>query len=126
MSSLWSTPKPLWWALSLLWAAGIFWMSHSPDMRGTTGLLERVPFLQELAFLDKIAHVGGFAVLAALLTVATERPLVAFSLAAFYGVTDEVHQIWTEGRTASVYDWFADLVGAGIASALVGLLLPRP
>jgi VanZ family protein len=101
-------------------------MSHSPDMRGTMQLYERFPFLHDLPLLDKVAHVGSYAVLGALLSLATERPLVAFLIAAAYGVSDEVHQIWIDGRTASIYDWFADLIGAGIACALAGLFLPRP
>lgn len=89
-------------------------------------LFERFAFLRDLPLLDKVAHVGSYAVLGALLSLATERPLVAFLIAAAYGVSDEVHQIWIDGRTASVYDWFADLIGAGIACALMGLFLPRP
>lgn len=36
-------------------------------------------------------------------------PIIASAL---YGVSDEVHQIFVPGRTASIDDWIADVVGA--------------
>jgi len=36
----------------------------------------------------------------------------------FYAMTDELHQIWVNGRTASAYDFMADAVGVFAACAL--------
>ena len=44
-------------------------------------------------------------------------------IAACYGISDEVHQIFVLGRDASVYDWFADCTGAVLAVLLrLGML----
>ncbi len=53
--------------------------------------------------------------------------LVAVSLAAFYGVTDEVHQMFVPGRTASIDDLIADTIGACIGAGLCwawGIITP--
>ncbi|MGE3801948.1 MAG: VanZ family protein [Candidatus Kapaibacterium sp.] len=41
--------------------------------------------------------------------------LFAFLFVALYGATDEVHQMFVPGRTADVFDWIADCVGAGLS-----------
>ena len=38
-----------------------------------------------------------------------------------YAATDEVHQIWIEGRAAQVVDWMKDMLGAGIG-VLIGIV----
>lgn len=74
---------------------------------------------------DKVAHVGIFALLSATLyrsSLASGVPypgLVAFVVAALYGVADEWHQAYVPGRTQDVLDVLADSVGALIG---VGLL----
>lgn len=39
-------------------------------------------------------------------------------VAACYGASDEIHQMFVPGRDASVYDWIADCIGALAASLL--------
>lgn len=71
---------------------------------------------------QKIAHIAAYGLLATLLALALSvRPskrdlIVAFSIAALYGVSDEVHQIFSL-RGASAVDVAIDAVGALAAVA---------
>ena len=38
--------------------------------------------------------------------------LTATALTSAYGIIDEIHQSFVQGRTASVFDWIADTAGA--------------
>jgi len=104
--------------LSLLaaavWAALIFFSSSVPG--------DRLPSLGALNA-DKLAHLGVYAVLAALIDRAL-RAQVRFPflsrrhlmftvlLTGLYGVTDEFHQAFVPGRNAAIFDLFADILGA--------------
>jgi VanZ family protein len=44
------------------------------------------------------------------------------ALATLYGITDEIHQMFTPGRSPDVRDVLADLLGAAAAVGLVFLL----
>jgi VanZ family protein len=78
---------------------------------------------------DKPIHFVEYAVLAALVTFALRRTreswtarrvaLVAALFAAVYGATDEIHQLYVPHRSASVYDWVADALGAAAMAALL-------
>ena len=99
------------WAGVALYAAGIFAFSSIP-----AGPVFRVP----LPAADKVFHFLLFFFFAALLYRALPGPkpprwrgaLAAALIAALYGVTDEIHQAFVPGRTASVWDWLADAAGA--------------
>lgn len=70
------------------------------------------------------AHFVGYGILAILLAHALALPrhgkVVAWVLAVLYGITDEFHQSFTPGRSASAVDLLVDLL-----SALCGLYLVR-
>jgi VanZ family protein len=78
---------------------------------------------------DKPIHFVEYAVLAALVTFAFRRTRESWSvrrvavasalLAAAYGATDELHQLYVPHRSASVYDWVADALGAAAMAALL-------
>jgi len=102
---------------SLVWAALLFWQSSSSD---AGSLLSFLP-----AGSDKVAHFGAYAVLGALLTVATTKPALGWALAVAYGVTDEIHQALVPGRFASVGDLVADALGAMAGAGLVVYLVRR-
>lgn len=78
---------------------------------------------------DKPIHFVEYAVLAALVTFALRRTreswtarrvaAVAALFAAVYGATDEIHQLYVPHRSASVYDWVADALGALAMAALL-------
>jgi VanZ family protein len=117
-------PGWLWWLAAFAWAGGIFTLStHKGDD------LPKV----EIPHLDKIVHFSLFAIQAALLYIALRRTtrmrptlasLTAFAAAALYGGTDEIHQLFTPGRSPDIQDWAADSLGAGLVF-VHGLRRPR-
>ncbi|MFM2141143.1 MAG: hypothetical protein RLZZ25_1408 [Gemmatimonadota bacterium] len=104
-------PSRFWPAL--LWAAlilvGTSWpnISVGPDIGG----------------LDKVVHFsmyGGFAYLllrASRYRASWGRVAIVLGCVAVFGFLDELHQAYIPGRSASVADWIADLLG-GATGAL--------
>jgi hypothetical protein len=112
-------------ALALAWAGLVFWLSSRPDP---------LPFSVSLfPGMDKLLHGGAYAVLGALLMLATagarysvrRAVVIAAALASLYGVTDELHQSFVPGRDTSAGDWIADTVGALGGAALAAASLRR-
>ena len=108
---------PLWvglaWALTLGWMALIFWLSSLPDLPGPEGQLWD-------AALKKLGHLLEYAVLSGLLWWALKvsfqlRPsrlyIWAFLLSLLYAASDEVHQAFVPGRTATFFDLGLDALG---------------
>jgi uncharacterized protein YfiM (DUF2279 family) len=68
--------------------------------------------------LDKVAHFGAYAVLAALILRATRTPhewrtaLVVLVVVSLFGAVDEWHQSFIPRRSMSFADWIADTLGA--------------
>jgi len=81
---------------------------------------------------DKLIHFAEYGVLAALWTFALRggpRPIAprraalwSWAIAAVYGATDELHQLFVPHRSCSVYDWIADTLGAALAASLLVLV----
>lgn len=105
------------WLATATWAGLIFWQSGTADVGGLLGSLPPGS--------DKVGHFAAFALLAAMLTLATERPLLAAALATLYGATDEVHQAFVPGRWSDPLDLLADALGAAVGAWLVGRALGR-
>lgn len=73
--------------------------------------------------MDKLAHILAYATLA--VSVALLFPhkqyrdffwktiFIVFFITILYGALDEFHQSFVPGRDMSVWDWLADMVGAG-------------
>jgi VanZ family protein len=81
--------------------------------------------------LHRLSHVGAYGVLALLLLLATGTSpaglLLAVTIAALYGLADEMHQSFTPNRSPSLKDWTVDLVSAAVtavAARPVGARLP--
>ena len=91
------------WLPVVIWAALIFMISSVPSLDSGLGVWDTV--------LRKIAHVGEFAVLGALLYRAVRREPAAIVLGSLYAVTDEVHQSFVTGRHGSPVDWVIDTAG---------------
>ena len=91
------------WLPVVIWAALIFTISSVPSLDSGLGLWDTV--------LRKIAHVGEYAVLGALLYRAVRREPDAIVLGSLYAVTDEVHQSFVTGRHGSPVDWLIDTAG---------------
>lgn len=96
------------WVLALAWAGFLFVQSSSSE---AGSFLARLPEGS-----DKVVHAIAYAVLAALLTYASGRPVLSVLAAVAYGVSDEVHQAFVPGRSSDVFDLLADAVGAGIGA----------
>ena len=87
---------------------------------------------------DYVAHATSYAILGALLlralaggslrSMQTHLILSAVVIGTAYGLSDELHQWFVPGRTASVSDLVADGVGSLVgasAAALIGALMRR-
>ena len=106
------------WLPSILYMAFIFMMSSRPAP-------EEVKWLPIIAKL-KLVHIIEYGILYLLFywplrkTTTfdkTEAFMMAFMLTITYGLTDELHQVFVIGRTASLADALANGVGALIVQA---------
>ena len=100
----------------ILLMAVIFALSAQPDLNSGLGVWDLI--------LRKCAHLAEYAILGALLTRATRAPALAVLVAGLYAVTDEVHQMFVEGRVGAPLDVAIDTVGA-LVGVLVWLRLER-
>ncbi len=112
---------------ALGWALLIFVLSSIPG--------NDLPDVQIVNF-DKLEHVGvygclGILVYLAFLTQQRFPGLVRFAILAtivacsLYGASDELHQIFTPGRTCDILDWTADTTGGVLGAAFAGFLAWR-
>lgn len=99
--------------LTAAYCAAIYWMSSKPDP----------PFpMETFPGADKGAHAVLYAGLAAVVSLGLRRsgnpvtPAAQFAVpllfATFYGLTDEVHQVFVPNRSFDVLDLLADSTGA--------------
>jgi len=96
------------WALLIL--VGTSWpdVSVGPDVGG----------------LDKVVHFSMYAGFAYLLLRASRyraswgRVVIVLAGIAVFGLLDEVHQAYIPGRSASIADWFADILGGACGAML--------
>lgn len=107
------------WIPPLLYAILIFWLSSS----------ER-PFNIELevANIDKLIHfleysIFGFLLIRAIrgsdVDISSNRAvLIAFTIGALYGFTDELHQSIVPGRFATVSDFIFDSIGTFVGAVV--------
>lgn len=113
------------WAPPLIWATIIYKLSD-----GRVPVASSV-YWQDFAF-KKSAHIFFYGVLAILLYRGMigeginkkMAAIWALVLAIFYGVTDEYHQSFTQGREARIRDIGFDGIGATLGSTLVYNILP--
>lgn len=99
----------------LLYSGLIFILSSHP--------LDRLSRITILGW-DKVIHMIEFGIYAILSRIALDafdkkyitidKLLLAFIITALYGFSDEFHQSFVMGRTSSIYDWYADIIGATI------------
>ena len=89
-------------------------------MTGLPGLFPHV---------DKVAHLGLYALLTGLLAWGIVRGFpgrnlgwvlgLSVGLSALYGVSDEFHQAFVAARQSDVLDWVADAAGSLLAAVLL-------
>ncbi|MBI3956482.1 MAG: VanZ family protein [Candidatus Kerfeldbacteria bacterium] len=98
------------WLLVVFWAGLIFFLSSIPSLESGFSLTWDV-------IARKAAHALEYAVLAALLVRAFRRVtvasiLVSGILAIVYAMSDEIHQLFVDGRSGTALDVFLDAIGA--------------
>lgn len=101
------------WSLSLLYMVAIFALSALPDLS--------LPYTFEGGdfFLHMVEYsILGFLLSWALVNSGVVRKLVlyGFLVGLLYGMTDELHQYFVPGRTASLLDLTADGLGSLLGS----------
>ncbi|MFZ1280594.1 MAG: VanZ family protein [Ignavibacteriaceae bacterium] len=85
---------------------------------------------------DKVNHFGGYGLLSVLLylnlyfqnkfEVLNKYPaFFTVAIASFYGLLDEIHQMFVPGRSAEFLDWLADFSGSLLAVLITGYLIKK-
>src|SRR3989344_5498396 len=98
------------WLPVFLWGVVIFTLSSIRQITVAEF------FLWDFAA-KKVAHLGEYAVLYALILRATETKWVlSFFLTMIYAMSDEIHQSFVPGRTAAIYDLSLDFSGSAISA----------
>lgn len=126
----------IFWALSVICMGVIFYFSSrtaDESSLQSTFLLDILQKIFGKSFLDghiirKLAHFCEFAGLSLLLNSALiftkgkrQMPL-AIAITSAYAITDEVHQIFVDGRACQFRDWLIDTSGA-ITGAVAFLIM---
>ena len=102
----------------------IFALSAQPDLDSGLGTIDLIG--------RKIIHFCEYALLCWLWwrvfepdLGASRAALVAFLISSGYAATDELHQVFVEGRHGAPLDWVIDSAGAGVAALRLRLGLRR-
>jgi VanZ family protein len=110
------------WLITLIYMGLIYFLS---SLSG-----DRLPGLPHGS--DKILHTCVYAVLSflyfhSLSSSGIKRHcfLIALLLTSIYAVSDEFHQYYVPGRSASIGDLIADFIGALIGSSLASAMICR-
>ncbi len=82
---------------------------------------------------DKLHHAGAYFIMALLAWISFKQwvngstllALLSVSFCSLYGISDEWHQSFVEGRRPDVIDWVADTSGASLAVFLQLVLHTR-
>lgn len=117
-------PYVVLWGPVALHMAAIFMASSAVDPAPLPG-----------RFLDKVIHLGIYAVLGALAArafagglrhVTPRAAALAILFATLYGISDEWHQSFVPGRTPDALDVLADSAGAAIGALALLAMRRRP
>lgn len=106
----------------VFYCAVIFWLSHQPSLP--------LPMLFE--FQDKLHHFTAYFLMGVLAWRANRHfvkppstlAIVSIVFCSLYGISDEWHQSFVEGRTSDAWDWVADTIGASTALLAITRLYP--
>ena len=119
------------WLPLIAWSGVIFALSHTSGATLDTTVEETAQFIPlEFLLSQEFAHMAQFGVLAALAyrLLASYETLPrmwtlggALLFAVCYGVTDEFHQMFVPGRSATLGDLALDTIGAALG--LVGAVI---
>lgn len=100
-------PKAI-WSVTITYALLIFYLS---SIQITQPVALKIPFI------TTIEHIVEYAILGVLLltsfrSIKKDGVWVVIALACLYGVSDEIHQLFTPGRFFDIHDILADCIGA--------------
>lgn len=103
----------------LLYCLFIYWLSDQPSL----------PVPMWFAHQDKIYHAVAYFIMGLVAWRSfkhlTDSPIIlallSIAFCSLFGVSDEWHQSFVEGRFSDIADWIADSSGAGLAILLMGL-----
>ena len=93
------------WIPAIIMCVFIFWLSSVSGQD-----IKKAGLGNEGIHID--GHLGMYFLLGISLYYATGNVFYAFVFALFYGITDEIHQLFTPLRSASLFDVFVDGLGA--------------
>lgn len=112
------------WILALIWMGAIFALSSRsrvPDTGLTTETAAIVGHLVAFGMLSVLLAAG-------LLAIGWSIPgalLGAWIGTVIYGITDEFHQSFVEGRDASLFDVIVDAIGATVVVIVLWIVISR-
>lgn len=120
-----------WIAVVLCMGAIFYFSAQTGDT--SQGTSDELAFLLNIPFgsfiVRKGAHFLEFAGLAVLIfnalhsTCGKFRPCLSFVITAAYAATDEIHQLFVEGRACRFFDWLVDCSGAAAALIFISFLI---
>lgn len=101
----------------LFYCALIFWLSNQPVLSMPVSF----------PHIDKIIHTGAYFIMGVFawraFTPRVVKPiLLTIVFCSLYGLSDEWHQSFIEGRSADFFDWLADTTGAVLSVLLMSRL----
>jgi len=114
------------WVPPILWCLVIFLFSSHPT--GRTSTIDWQDFA-----VKKLAHIAEYGILASLLYRAFRKTNFNRARSAFYsllitvgyGMSDEIHQMFTPGREPRARDVIFDTIGALLAVTILWKILPK-
>ena len=137
------------WTLVAVWAGFIFYMSAQTAVESSnlsSSIIwqladsfyaefddmtyeEKEEFVSSLqAVVRTIGHIGEYAILGIFMRLALvpyskkKKVLIAFLPSSLYAVSDEIHQIFVEGRTFQFSDIICDSIGAFLGILFITLI----
>lgn len=118
---------------AVLLCMGMIFFFSSQDASESTMMSDRFAFLLRWPFavkiLRKCAHFSEFALLGFLTALAVKNfekkkfISAAFAISAAYAATDELHQLFVEGRACRFFDFGVDCSGALAGIAFAALMI---
>jgi VanZ family protein len=117
--------KVLLWGPVLLYMGIIFLVSHQPEVSIPAGLSDKQSHSLAYTLLGVLmvrALAGGLGA-----RISARTALLGIVLTALYGISDEYHQMFVAGRSAELYDLYADAIGGALgafACWLWGIISP--
>ncbi|MEQ1622460.1 MAG: VanZ family protein [Methylococcales bacterium] len=109
-------------SLLLLYCLFIYWLSDQHSLPS--------PTWWGVEFQDKLNHAGAYFIMATfawrsfrhIINIPIVLALISTLFCSLYGVSDEWHQSFVEGRSSDVMDWLADTSGAALAAVFLYFL----